>query len=209
VHTFFIRQQRAAQNDLMAARDKKTKAITEALHALRQIKFSASEAQWEEFIATCREEEMNRLSWSFATNNMKLVWGVTAPFIVAAASICTYSYIQRSLTPPIIFPMIEVLPQLQGSLGFLPFVLSHYFTAKLNASRIDEFLRRPEQQMILGPSPFGRVKFRNASIRWSSDELEDYISEEKLDSSPHRFSLRGVDLEFPANELSVISGKTG
>jgi ABC-type multidrug transport system fused ATPase/permease subunit len=209
VHTFFIRQQRAAQKSLMEARDKKTKAITEALHALRQIKFSASEVQWEEHIESRREEEMDRLRWAFATNNMKSIFSVTAPFLVAAASICTYAYIQGSLTPSIIFPMIEVLPQLQGTLGFVPVVFLDYFNAKLNASRIDEFLRKPEQQTILRPSPSGRIVFQDASIRWPSDTMDCENCEEKIGSSPHLFSLQGVNLEFPAAELSIISGKTG
>jgi ABC-type multidrug transport system fused ATPase/permease subunit len=209
VHTFFIRQQREAQRSLMAARDKKTKAITEALHALRQIKFSASEFQWEEYIKSNRDEEMNQLRWTFATNNMKSIFGVTAPFLVAIASICTYAYIKGSLTPSIIFPMIEVLPQLQGTLGFVPVVFLDYFNAKLNASRIDILLRKPEQQTVLGPSPSGRIIFQDASIRWPSDTMDSEDREEKSGSSPHLFSLHGVNLEFPAEELSVISGKTG
>ena len=105
--------------------------------------------------------------------------------------------------------MIEVLPQLQGTLGFVPVVFLDYFNAKLNASRIDEFLRKPEQQTILRPSPSGHIVFQDASIRWPSDTMDCENCEEKIGSSPHLFSLHGVNLEFPAGELSVISGKTG
>jgi hypothetical protein len=37
VHTMVIKRERAAQKGLVAARDKRTKAITEALHALRHV----------------------------------------------------------------------------------------------------------------------------------------------------------------------------
>ena len=209
VHAFVIKQQQTAQKNLTAARDKKTKVITEALHALRQIKFSALEAQWEEHIETFREEEIKHLRWSFTASNIRSVWGIAAPFIVAAASICTYVRLQGAITPSIMFPMIEMLPHLQGTVGFVPVVFQDYFGARSNASRMDEFLRRAEQKKILGPSPSGRISFQDASIAWPSDEVEGEASQEKQITSSHRFSLRGINLEFPVGELSVISGKTG
>lgn len=214
VHIFVIKQQRAARKNLTSARDKKTKAISEALHALRQIKFSALETQWEEHIETFRQEEIKHLRWSFTANNIRSVWGVAAPFIVAAASICAYAYLQEDITPSIIFPLIEVLPHLQGTLGFVPVVFQDYFGARSNASRMDEFLRRPEQKMILDPSPSGRVLFQDASIAWPSFDVmeETEVSREKkqvITSSLRRFFLGGINLEFPVGELSIISGKTG
>ncbi|KAI9745397.1 MAG: hypothetical protein M1818_000931 [Claussenomyces sp. TS43310] len=209
VHTFVIKQQRAAQKNLTAARDKKAKVVTEALHALRQIKFSALEAQWEEHIETFRQEEIKHLRWSFTASSIRSVWGVAAPFAVAAASVCTYARLQGAITPSTIFPMIEVLPHLEGTLGFVPVVFQDYFGARSNASRIGEFLRRGEQERILGPSPSGNISFQNASIAWPSDNVEGEASLEKQDTSSHRFSLHGINLEFPVGELSVISGKTG
>jgi ABC-type multidrug transport system fused ATPase/permease subunit len=209
IHIFIINQQRTAQGNLTAARDKKTKAITEALHALRQIKFSALETQWEEHFEALRQEEIKHLRWSFTVRNIRSVWGVAAPFIVAAGSICAYARLQRALTPSIIFPMIEVLPHLQETLGFVPVVFQDYFGARSNATRMDEFLRRPEQKNILGPSPSGRILFQEASIAWPSDEVESEVGRKKQAILSHRFSLNSVNLDFPFGELSVISGKTG
>jgi hypothetical protein len=45
VHSLLVSKQRQARKSLLVARDKKTKIVTEALHALRQIKFSALEGQ--------------------------------------------------------------------------------------------------------------------------------------------------------------------
>ena len=209
IHTFVIKQQRTAQKNLMAARDKKTKVISEALHALRQIKFSALETQWEEHIEAFRQEEIKHLRWSFTASNIRLVWGVAAPFVVAAASVWTYARLQGAITPSIMFPMIEVLPHLQGTLGFVPVVFQDYFAARLNARRMDEFLRRPEQKKFLSLSPSGRITFQDASIAWPSDEVEGEVRQGKQITSSRRFSLHGISLEFPAGELSVISGKTG
>jgi ABC-type multidrug transport system fused ATPase/permease subunit len=107
------------------------------------------------------------------------------------------------------FPLIEVLPHLQGTLGFVPVVFQDYFAARSDARRMDEFLRRPEQKKVLGPSSSGRIKFQDASIAWPSDEVEGEVGQGKQTTSSHRFSLHSINLEFPAGELSVISGKTG
>ena len=104
--------------------------MTEALHALRQIKFSALEAQWEEHIETFRREEIKYLRGGFSATNIRSVWGVAAPFIVASSSIYTYAYLQGAITPSIIFSVIEVLPHLQGTLGFVPVVFLDYFGAR-------------------------------------------------------------------------------
>ncbi|RFU32967.1 hypothetical protein B7463_g3371, partial [Scytalidium lignicola] len=209
IHTFVIKQQRTSQKNLTLARDKKTKVLTEALHALRQIKFSALEAQWDEYIEIFRQEEIKHLRWSSTASNIKSVWRITAPFLVAAALICTYAYLQGNITPSIIFPMIEVLPHLQETLGFVPVVFQDYFGARSNSHRIDEFLRQPEQRHILGPSPSGHVTFQNASITWPSDEVEDEGDEDERSTSSYRFSLEGINLDFPVGELSIIYGKTG
>ncbi|OOF92438.1 hypothetical protein ASPCADRAFT_175343 [Aspergillus carbonarius ITEM 5010] len=209
VHTFVIKKERVAQKSLAAARDKRTKAINEAMHALRQIKFSALEAQWEERLETFRQEEIKQLRRSFFAKNVRSVWSVASPFIVAASSICTYAYTKRSISPSVIFPMIELLPHLQGTLGFLPVVFHDYFGARANGRRMEDYLRRPEQERVLTPSPSGRVSFQNASVSWPSDEPHPEIKQEKETPSQHRFSLCNINLEFPVGKLSIIHGKTG
>ncbi|GKZ34708.1 hypothetical protein AbraIFM66950_005060 [Aspergillus brasiliensis] len=198
VHTFVIQQERVAQKHLAAARDKKTKAINESIHALRQIKFSASEAQWEDRLETFRQEELGQLRRAFFAKNIRSVWSVASPYIVAAASIFTYAYTTNSISPSILFPMIELLPHLQSTLGFLPVVFNDYFEARSNGRRLDTFLRRPEHQSVLTPSPSGQISFHAAAISWPSDVLQK-----------HRFTLYNIDIAFPSSELSIIYGKTG
>lgn len=209
VHTFVIKQQRSAQKKLTTARDKKTRVLTEALHNLRQIKFSALEVQWEKNIESFRQEEITHLRWSFTANNIKSVWGVAAPFMVATASICTYAYLHGAITPSIIFPLIETLPHLQGTLGFVPVVLQDYFGARTNASRMQDFLKRPEQKKILSSSRSGRVSFQDASITWPSDEIEGELEFKSPMASYEQFFLKDINLKFPVSELSLITGKTG
>jgi ABC-type multidrug transport system fused ATPase/permease subunit len=209
VHTYLIKKHKATGKDLAAARDKKTKAITEALHALRQIKFTALEDQWQEYIETFRQEELKQLRRSLTAKNIRSIWGTAASFIVTASSIAAYAYLGGAISPSVVFPMIQVLPWLEGTLGFVPVVFLDYFGARTNASRMDEFMKRPEQKQVLSSSTSGSVSFHAASFAWPSDEVSTEPGEEKQAVLTRRFSLHSVNLEFPAGELSVISGKTG
>ncbi|KAH7378047.1 ABC multidrug transporter [Cadophora sp. MPI-SDFR-AT-0126] len=210
IHTYLIREQQILQRRVVAARDRKTNAAKEALNSLPQIKFSATESQWEDYIDKFRREEIQVLRRTFVASIAKSVWSVTAPFTVAASCIYTYSHIKGAITPSIIFPLIEVLPHLQGSLGFVPVVFMDYFKAKTNAGRMDEFLRGPEQEQVLSSSPSGTVSFHEASFAWPSDVVKDLPTLEKRTfSSSQRFSLYGVNLNFPIGEFSIISGRTG
>ncbi|KAJ5727734.1 P-loop containing nucleoside triphosphate hydrolase protein [Penicillium malachiteum] len=203
IHRRVINQERVAKKGLVAARDKKTKTTSEALHALRQIKFSALEAQWEERIEVCRQEELKHIGRAFLATNIRSVWKVASPFIVATAAVFTYVYTENQMSSSIIFPMIELLPHLQGTLGFVPVVFQDYFAARANAKRMETFLRAPELQRTVDPSPTSSVSFRDASVAWPSDEAK------KPDDSSRRFILQDISLEFPVGELSVIHGETG
>ncbi|KGO48184.1 ABC transporter, integral membrane type 1 [Penicillium expansum] len=207
IHTRVLKQERAAKERVAAARDMKTKAITEALQAVRQIKFSALERQWEERIELCRQEEIAQMRNCFIAINIRSVWKVASPFIVAAAAICSYAYTQNEVSSSIIFTMIDLLPHIQGTLGMVPMVLQDYFAAHSNARRIESFLKVPEMKGILQTSPTRCVSFQNAHIAWPSDQTQK--PKEKQASLPQRFALHDLDVDFPVGELSVIHGETG
>lgn len=206
IHAHVIKQERIAKKNLTTARNKKSKVINEAINALRQIKFSASETQWEDHIDTFRQEEIGHIRQKFTASNVKAVWGVAAPYIVAGASSFAYICLHGALAPSIIFPMIELLPHLQGTLGFAPFVFQDYLSARSNAARMETYLRKREHRNELRASPSGRVAFSDASVVWPST-AEKQDSNDK--SSPTRFSLNRLNLEFPVGGLSIVTGKTG
>jgi len=200
VHSFLMSKQRAVRKDLATARDKKVEAVTEALHALRQIKFSALEDQWEQHIDACRQNELQVKRRSNMISNVISVWSIISPFLVAVASMVAFATLQGEIAPSIIFPMTSVLPELQQCMTTVPRILSEYFSARLSASRIDDFLKKPEQKNILGTSLSEVVSFRDASISWPSDDSHDAEGVEKSSPSPHRFSLNNINLEFPTGQ---------
>lgn len=132
------------------------------------------------------------MRWKFRAQTITSIWKVVSPFIVATACILTFGYLRGSITPSIIFPMIVVLPHIQQSVGLLSFVLLDYFGARLSSSRIDQFLKAPERDTILGPSTDGSVEFRKASVAWLADDIKALTSS----SSPRDFSLQISVLNF-------------
>ncbi|OJJ42630.1 hypothetical protein ASPZODRAFT_76575 [Penicilliopsis zonata CBS 506.65] len=208
IHSAVVRGEQQAQKKLTTARDKKIRTVTEALHALRQIKFHALEDPWEASLAAVREEELQCVRRCFIASNVRSVWKVASPLLVASAAVITTTSLHEGGDIPVsaIFPLLELLPHLQASLGVIPLVVQDYLGARSNARRMEAFLNREEQKSILSPSLSGRLEFHNASIAWPAGDDSAGAEKEK---AIRRFSLAGINLDFPVGEMSVVHGKTG
>lgn len=89
--------------------------------------------------------------------------------------------------------------QLEGVLGMVPFLFMMGMNAKVSCDRIDSFLRSPEKQENTFPGD--SITFENVSV--------SFPSKSKISEDEDRFVLRDLNLQFPNNALSVISGPTG
>ncbi|RFU76429.1 abc transporter [Trichoderma arundinaceum] len=186
------------QKVLMKLRDKRAAITTEALQGIRQIKFSAIEPQWTEKIESIREEELSML-WKTRTNNIYMaIASEFTPIVLTALSLATYSYINGNLLPSIAFTAITLFMILEGIVAHIPMLLVTAINASVSCSRIEKFLRTPDKAENIHPG--AAVSFHNATITFpsgSGDPTED------------RFALRKLNLDFPNNALSVVSGPTG
>lgn len=186
------------QKLLMKARDKKTITITEALQGIRQIKFSALEKQWTEKLEEVRENELSML-WKTRVINMYMsVASEFTPVLLTAFSLTTYSLINGRLLPSVAFTAISLFLELHGIVAFIPYLMVAAINAKVSCDRIDAFLRSPNKPEIVHPGE--SIAFQKASVTFPSD-FEDPAED--------RFTLRDLDLQFPNEALSVISGPTG
>lgn len=186
------------QKMLMKIRDKRTKLTTEALNGIRQIKFSAIEEQWAEKLLVVREEELSTL-WSARLNNIYMsIASELTPVVLTALSLATYSLIHGNLLPSVAFTSISLFLQIDGLVSHIPYLLVGAINAKVASDRIEKFLHSPEKGINTHPGE--SVTFHDASVTWSK------ASE---DLAEHRFTLRDLNLQFPNNALSVISGPTG
>ena len=83
--------------------------------------------------------------------------------------------------------------------------------AKVSCNRIDTFLQSPEKPQI---TSFGSsIKFEDVSASFPSNSFNPEEESRKEDGSSEmrksRLVLRGMNLSFPNNSLSVISGPPG
>lgn len=172
--------------------------ITEALQGIRQIKFSALEGQWLERINQKRKEELDCLWNSMKWDTMIISIWIINPIGLAAAVLTAYSLIHGALSASIAFTALAILGNIEMTLSVIPELTTDALEAWVSAERIEKYLRSPEKEDCLTKSD--KITFDDASVAWPADDVED---------DPDRFVLRHVNLEFPRNELSVISGKTG
>lgn len=198
------------QKLLMAARDKKTKVISEALTGIRQIKFSAHEDEWADKIHKSREEELVLL-WKTKLNNIYMTFaGDIAPAFLTVFALATYSFIHGELMPSVAFTALGLFMSLEGILSMVPFLFMMGINAKVSCDRIDTFLKSAEKPESTYPGDV--IAFDNASITFPSKLTNLNIDEEDdedREARQNRFTLRDLSFTFPNNALSIITGPTG
>ncbi|KAJ2966058.1 hypothetical protein NQ176_g10324 [Zarea fungicola] len=208
VDTFLAKKAGAARKASRTSRGRTASVLNEALNALREIKFSSLEDQWQEHIGTFRQRELEDLRQSQITDTLRLTWSAASPLMTATVTVSTYLFMGGDVRPSVIFPLISVLPMLQSSLSALPELWLNYDGSITAAAHIDQYLSSPGQNKFLNQSKTGKVSFFDVTISWPSDHA--CTAKEAMPySTQERFSLHDVTLDFPVGELSVISGKTG
>lgn len=186
------------QTALMKSRDQKMVVVTEALQGIRQIKFSAVESQWEAKIGKQRTEELTMQRRAFVADTVLIGIWILGPVMLSAVSLAVFAVLHGELTPSIAFTTITIFAQIENTLAVIPELTSDGLEAFVSLQRIEEYLHAPEKEEYFIPSE--TVAFEGASVAWPSDSQEE---------GSDRFILSNINLQFPAHELSVISGRTG
>ncbi|KAL8799087.1 MAG: hypothetical protein Q9182_006150 [Xanthomendoza sp. 2 TL-2023] len=186
------------QTGLMKARDQKMVVVTEALQGIRQIKFSAVESQWEAKIGKQRAEELFMQWRSFAADTVLIGMWILGPVMLSAVSLAVFAFFEGGLSPSIAFTTITIFAQIEMALAVIPELTSDGLEAWVSLQRIGEYLQAPEKEEYSIPSE--TVAFEAASVAWPSDTQGE---------DPARFVLKNINIQFPPQELSVITGKTG
>ncbi|KAJ5156675.1 hypothetical protein N7492_009478 [Penicillium capsulatum] len=190
-----------SQDRLMKLRDSKVAIVTEALQGIRQVKFSALEAQWQEKIRQAREKELGALWISFIYDVVLMAIWILGPVGLSAVSLTTYALIHGSLSASVAFTAMSVFGTLEMSLGILPEIIADGLEARVSADRIDTYLAAAEK--TINTIPADHISFDNATVAWPSEE------EPGEEETQERFTLLDLNLNFPRKGLSVISGRTG
>lgn len=197
-----------SQDMLMKARDQKTAIVTEALQGIRQIKFSALEGRWQKKIGEIRNTEL-RAQWLAFLYDICLIFiWILGPLMLSAVCLAVYAVLNGELTASVAFTAMSIFGSLEMSLSVLPEMISNGLEAKVSADRIDKYLDSPEKTPNTIPSD--SISFEDASVAWPAAEQKG--SEENRNDQAveeQRFVLRNLNIRFPSQGLTVISGRTG
>jgi ABC-type multidrug transport system fused ATPase/permease subunit len=120
--------------------------------------------------------------------------------LLSATALAVYAILYGELTPAVAFTSIGVFANLEVTLSVIPELTTDLIDAWVSIERIEKYLNAPEISTNTNDAP--NISFEGASIAWPSDEELD-------ESGDDRYVLRDINISFPENELSVISGKTG
>ncbi|KAI9682032.1 MAG: hypothetical protein M1817_000086 [Caeruleum heppii] len=197
LNVYFSKRYSDAQDRLMKVRDVKMGVVTEALQGIRQIKFSALERQWQNKIGAVRDRELKEQWTVFCADTILCLCWVAGPVLLAAVGLATYALLHGSIPPSIAFTALAIFGTLEVSLAAVPELTTDLLDAVVSCNRIEEYLNSPER--VTNTVPAESISFETASIAWPTNDM----------GQDSRYMLYNLNLAFPTDELSVISGKTG
>ncbi|RAL06916.1 P-loop containing nucleoside triphosphate hydrolase protein [Aspergillus homomorphus CBS 101889] len=201
LNSFAAKRYTGAQVKLMKLRDQKLAIVTEVLQGIRQVKFSGLEGQWENRIQEAREKELHALWTSFLFDVILMAIWVLGPIGLSAISLTVYATLHGGLSASVAFTAMSVFSSLELSLAILPEIISNGLEAKVSADRIDTYMASPER--VINTTPADEISFEDASVAWPIEQ------EPGTEAEDDRFVLRDLNIHFPKQGLSIISGRTG
>ncbi len=182
---------------MMHERDRRVTLMTQALNAIRVVKFFAWEKSVEKEVQTVRDQELlNRKRMAQAEALAGLAYmGVSS--LVLFVALATYSLLGHNLTAATIFTCISLFTTLEGPFGSLSGLLARSTNATVGAGRILKFLGQEEvaEQSSEDSSvePVG-LEIQNLNLSYPSSQQE---------------TLKNIDLQVPAGASLAIVGPVG
>ncbi|GFZ01399.1 multidrug resistance-associated protein 14 [Actinidia rufa] len=131
---------------LLVSRDKRLKAIAEALANMTVLKLYAWETHFKNAVERLRKEELNNLSAILLKRGYNLVIFWSSPIIVAAISFWTCYVLGIPLNASSVFIFLTTLRLIQEPVRLIPDVVSEFIEANSAFTRIVKFLEAPELQ---------------------------------------------------------------
>jgi ABC-type multidrug transport system fused ATPase/permease subunit len=206
INMLVVSKRKLAQKKLRKARDQKDKAIGEMIKTLHHIKLQGNEELWKQRVRICRSNELCAERQDLHAQNISLIWKIASPLLVSSVSIFVNAYFEGQITASVIFTILELLPQLQGTLGLAPLVIQDYLSARASSRRIESFLGSPDRDDYVQANDAGHIAFRDATFMWSDSRSKSVPAVQDIGPA---FRLERVSICFPARHLSIIHGTTG
>ena len=201
VNSFVGKKVGEYMREVMLAKDKRLKVVSEMLGSIKVVKLYAWENFFKKWISDVRANELDRI-WQKAKMGVfvSISWAVS-PFLVTLAAFTAYILIdpvKNVLTPQKAFVAITYFNLLRFPMQFLPSVLMQLFELMVTVTRLQNFLNLPETESKRGPGSDkgrGSIKVKNGTFKWDSESSDPTLSE--------------INLEVNNGELIAIVGHIG
>jgi ABC-type multidrug transport system fused ATPase/permease subunit len=190
---YFIRRMISATRSMTDRRDARMSSLAELLLGVRQVKFLGQERAWEARIAASRAREVLALAQMIWAQVLLSCVYLAQPVLVLVVILGTYAFTHAQLSASTAFTSITVLALLEQALDTLPSLQMRVVNFWFFVRRMDEFFRQPERRRYVIASDC--ISLEDATI--------------VPPGAKAAVGLRGVNLQFPHQKLSVVTGSTG
>ncbi|SMR45916.1 unnamed protein product [Zymoseptoria tritici ST99CH_1E4] len=183
-----------AQGGLMRSRDVKLRTLSEILHGIKQIKFTATETRWETKMTGLRDIELKEQRKTFVWATVLRFLFQSSPIVLAMITLSVYALLNGSLSASVAFTALGIFGNLEFSISVLPMAVMQVSAGLVSGERIGTFLEMPEKKPSTVPGDC--IRFQQATIKWPG-------------GGNSSFRLREIDATFPRHALSLVCGQSG
>ncbi|KVH91800.1 AAA+ ATPase domain-containing protein [Cynara cardunculus var. scolymus] len=183
---------------LMAAQDRRLKAIAEAITNMKVLKLYAWETHFRKATEMLRKEELRWLSAVITQRGGYLILFWSAPVFVSIATFWTCYFLGIPLDASNVFTFLATIRIIQEPIRLISDVAAVFIEARVALTRIIKFLEAPELQREL--KKHGNVENKSVIIE------SEVISWTDDSSKP---TLAHVNLEILTGEKVAICGEVG
>lgn len=207
--TWISGQQRKFQALIMKAKDKRMKATSEALNAMKVIKLQAWETHFRGYIEKLRDHEFHWIMQFMYQVAYVTVFTWCSPSVVSVATFaCCLLLEGTELTSGQIFTAVATFRVLQDPIRNFPQTLVAVSQAQVSLDRLEKYLSSEEldtnavdRNPVIEENENLAISVSSASFSWAEAE-SDCANNETV-------TLRDIDLEVTKGALVAVVGTVG
>ncbi|KAM3564237.1 hypothetical protein MY1884_000859 [Beauveria asiatica] len=192
-------QHRLAKLELSHLHTAFSSEVSELLRSLRQIRLSSMEELWQQRVAESRAREL-RQTWHCGMILAMLTLAANlGPILLIAVSLSSYALQVGHLSPSLAFASMGLFRNLHAVFQELPATVASLQESFTASKRIEKYLHQSTKSRV--HNSVDLTTLEDVKITWPNSNIA-------VGSSSSSFSLNNVNLHFPEERLSVITGKT-
>ncbi|KAL4565467.1 hypothetical protein LXL04_029563 [Taraxacum kok-saghyz] len=183
---------------LMAAQDRRLKAITESISNMKVLKLYAWETHFREAAGKLRNEEMKWVSAVISQRGFLMLMFWSSPAIVAVVTFWSCYLLGIPLDASNVFTFLATIRIIQEPIQNISDVAAVFIESRVALTRVVEFLQAPELQR--GRKNHEKMEDRSVVIKCESISWNDESS---------KATLADVNLEVFTGKKVAICGEVG